>query len=331
MKRALITGITGQDGSYLAELLLQKGYSVYGVVRLSRTYGFENIKGILDRITLLDADLLEHTSLTALLEDVEPDEVYNLGSLSYVPTSWKMPVLMAEINAVGVGRILEAIRCVNPKIRFYQASSSEMFGAVKEVPQNEDTPFNPVNPYAVAKVYGHHITRIYREAYGLNACSGILFNHESPRRGLQFVTRKVTRGVAQIKLGQAKEICLGNLEAKRDWGYSPDYVEAIWMMLQQRKPDDYVIATGKTRSVEELLDCAFSYIRRPWREHVRIDPKMKRPVDVNLLVGDASKAKQHLNWSPKKTFQEMIWEMVEADIRDLTDNRQGMSPISTAG
>lgn len=319
MKRALIVGITGQDGSYLAEFLLKKGYQVFGLVRMSRVYGFDNIKQILDKVTLYDADLTEFTSLLRILEEIKPDEVYNLGSLSFVPTSWHTPILIGEINALGVTRLLEAIRCLNPKIKFYQASSSEMFGHVRQTPQNEETPLNPVSPYAVAKTYGYFIAHTYREAYDIPATCGILFNHESPRRGLEFVTRKITHGVAKIKLGLAKEIPLGNIEAKRDWGYSPDYVEAMWMMLQQPKADDYVIATGKTHSVKELLECAFNHIGRPWKEYVRIDPKFQRPTDLDLLVGDAGKAKKILKWEPKKTFQEMIQEMVEADIQRLKD------------
>lgn len=314
MSRALITGITGQDGSYLAEFLLRKGYQVSGLARFSHPNSFENIKGISDQLTLYDADLLEHTSLLKLLEETKPDEVYNLASISFVPTSWQTPILIAEVNAVGVTRLLEAIRLVNPKIKFYQASSSDMFGDVEVSPQNEKTPFRPVSPYAVAKVYAHHMTQTYRKAFGIAACGGILFNHESPRRGLQFVTRKITHGAAKIKLKLAKEIRLGNLEARRDWGYSPDYVEAMWMMLQQPEPDDYVIATGKTHSVRELLECAFNYIQNPWQEYVRIDPKLQRPNDSNLLVGDAGKARENLGWAPKKSFQDMIGEMIEADL-----------------
>lgn len=319
MKKALIVGVTGQDGSYLAEFLLKKGYQVFGLVRMARVHGFDNIRQILDQIRLYDADLLEYTSLFRLLEEIGPDEVYNLGSLSFVPTSWHTPILIGEVNALGATRLLEAIRCVNPKIKFYQASSSEIFGHVRATPQNEETPLNPVSPYAVAKAYAHFIAHTYREAYGIPATCGILFNHESPRRGLEFVTRKVTHGVAKIKLGLAREIAIGNIEAKRDWGYSPDYVEAMWMMLQQSKADDYVIATGVPHSVKELLECAFNHIGRPWKEHVRIDPALHRPTDLDLLVGDASKARRVLKWAPRKTFQEMIQEMVEADIRGLQD------------
>jgi len=315
MKRALITGITGQDGSYLAEFLLKKGYKVFGLARFSRSSSFENIKDIAKDITLFDADLLEITSLHRLVEETQPDEVYNLGSISFVPTSWHTPVLIAEVNAVSVARLLEVLRTVNPKIKFYQASSSEMFGHAVQTPQNENTPLRPISPYAVAKVYGHHIAQTYREAYGIGACCGMLFNHESPRRGLQFVTRKVTHTVAKIHLGLANEIQLGNLEAKRDWGYAPDYVEAMWMMLQQPEADDYVIATGKTHSIKDLLECAFGFIKRPWQEYVHVDPSLLRPTDLEALVGDATKAKQKLNWVPKKTFQEMICEMIEADLK----------------
>lgn len=314
MKRALITGITGQDGSYLAESLLKKGYQVFGLVRFSRVNGFENIKGILDRITLYNADLLEYASLAKLLEEVQADEIYNLASISFVPQSWRTPLLVGEINALGAIRLLEAVRAVHPKTQFYQASSSEMFGQSKFSPQNENTPLCPVSPYAAAKVYAHHMAQTYRMAYGIPVCCGILFNHESPRRGLEFVTRKVARGVAMIKLGLAKELFLGNIDAQRDWGYSPDYVEAMWRMLQQPEPDIYVIATGKTRSVKELLETAFAYLQRPWQDYVRMDPKLQRPTDLNSLVGDAGKARNKLNWAPKKPFKEMIWEMIEADL-----------------
>ncbi len=317
MKRVLITGITGQDGSYLAEFLLKKDYQVFGLARFSRTGSFENIRTILPDIKLYDADLIEYTSLVKIIEQCRPDEVYNFASVSFVPSSWHTPVLAAEVNAVGVTRLLDAICMVNSKIKFYQASSSEMFGHVVESPQNESTPFRPISPYAVAKLYAHHITQTYREAYKIPASCGIAFNHESPRRGPNFVTRKVTRGAAEIKLGISKELRMGNLEAKRDWGYAPDYVEAMWLMLQQPEPDDYVIATGKTHSVEELLECAFSYIERPWQEHVRQDPKLYRPTDLHLLLGDATKIKQKLNWAPKKSFEAMIHEMVEHDLSRL--------------
>lgn len=320
MKKALITGITGQDGSYLAELLLEKGYQVFGLARFSRRGSFENIHTIRDAITLFDADLLEYTCLERLMETIQPDEVYHLGSISFVPTSWQTPILIGEVNALGTTRLLEAIRCVNPKIKFYQASSSEMFGHAKESPQNENTPFNPVSPYAVAKAYAHFIAHTYRKAYGIPAACGILFNHESPRRGLEFVTRKVTQGVAKIKLGLAKELTLGNIEAKRDWGYSPDYVEAMWLILQQPEADDYVIATGQTHSVRELVEVAFHCIGHPWQEYIRIDPNLLRPNDLDLLVGDSRKARRVLNWAPKKSFEAMIQEMVEADIRRLKGN-----------
>lgn len=317
MKRALITGITGQDGSYLAELLLQKHYQVFGLVRFSRTNNYENLQGIREVLTLLDADLLESAALIKIIEQADPDEVYHLGALSFVPTSWQTPILAAEANALSTTRLLEAIRIVNPKIKFYQASSSEMFGNATESPQNERTPFHPNNPYGVGKVYSHLITQTYREAYGIPASCGILFNHESPRRGPEFVTRKITQGVAKIKLGLSKEIRLGNLEAKRDWGYAPDYVAAIWKMLQQPEPDNYVIATGKARSIKDLLECAFSYIQSPWQEYVRVDPKLHRTTDINQLVGDAGKAKKKLGWVPQKSFQDMIVEMIEADLRRL--------------
>lgn len=321
MKKAFITGITGQDGSYLAEFLLQKGYQVFGLARFAHVGSFENIQGIRDAITLFDADLLEYTSLERLIETTQPEEVYHLGAISFVPTSWQTPVLIGEVNALGTTRLLEAIRRVNPKIKFYQASSSEMFGHAKVSPQNENTPFNPVSPYAVAKVYAHFIARTYRKAYGIPAVCGILFNHESPRRGLEFVTRKVTQGAAKIKLGLAKELTLGNIEAKRDWGYSPDYVEAMWLILQQPEADDYVIATGQTHSVRELVEVAFHAIKHPWQEYVRIDPKLFRPTDLNCLVGDSRKARKILKWAPKKSFEAMIQEMVEADIRRLRGDK----------
>jgi GDPmannose 4,6-dehydratase len=286
-KRALITGITGQDGSYLAELLLEKGYDVHGMVRRSSTENFERIDHLTDRITLIQADLLDPTSLVEALEEARPTEVYNLGAQSFVPTSWKQPVLTAEFTAVGVTRLLEAVRRVDPDIRFYQASSSEMFGKVREVPQNEQTPFYPRSPYGVAKVYGHFITVNYRESYGLFAVSGILFNHESPRRGLEFVTRKISDGVARIKLGLADELRLGNLDAKRDWGYAGDYVEAMWLMLQQAEPEDFVIATGEEHSVREFADIAFEHAGLSMDAHVVVDPQFLRPAEVDHLVGDA--------------------------------------------
>jgi len=317
-KKALITGITGQDGSYLAELLLEKGYDVYGMVRRSSTENFERIDHLTDRITLIQADLLDPTSLVEALEVAQPAEVYNLGAQSFVPTSWKQPVLTAEFTAVGVTRLLEAIRRVDPDIRFYQASSSEMFGKVREVPQNEETPFYPRSPYGVAKVYGHFITVNYRESYGLFAVSGILFNHESPRRGLEFVTRKISDGVARIKLGLADELRLGNLDAKRDWGYAGDYVEAMWLMLQADEPEDYVVATGKEHSVREFVEIAFDHIGLDLDQHVVIDAEFLRPAEVDHLVGDARKARERLGWEPRVSFRELAELMVDADVERLT-------------
>jgi GDPmannose 4,6-dehydratase len=316
-KRALITGITGQDGSYLAELLLDKGYEVYGMVRRSSTENFDRIAHVADRITLLQADLLDQSSLVEALEEARPNELYNLGAQSFVPTSWKQPVLTAEFTAVGVTRLLEAVRRVDPDIRFYQASSSEMFGKVREVPQNERTPFYPRSPYGVAKVYGHFITVNYRESYGLYAVSGILFNHESPRRGLEFVTRKISDGVARIKLGLADEVRLGNLDAKRDWGYAGDYVEAMWLMLQASEPEDYVIATGEQHSVQEFADLAFAHAGLDSKQYVKTDPKFLRPAEVDHLVGDAAKARGQLGWQPRVTFQELVELMVDADLERL--------------
>lgn len=317
MPSALITGITGQDGSYLAELLLEKGYDVYGVVRRASTESFERIEHLRDRITLIQADLLDQSSMVAALQQSEPDEVYNLAAQSFVPTSWSQPVLTAEFTAVGVTRLLEALRHVNPKIRFYQASSSEMYGRVREVPQGEQTPFYPRSPYGVAKVYGHYITVNYRESYDLFACSGILFNHESPRRGLEFVTRKVTDGVARIKAGLTDTLSLGNLDAKRDWGFAGDYVEAMWLMLQQDEPDDYVVATGETNTVERLVDLAFARAGLDRDEHVRIDPAFIRPAEVDLLIGDPSHAKEKLGWQPKVDFEGLVNMMVDADLERL--------------
>jgi GDPmannose 4,6-dehydratase len=314
-KRVLITGITGQDGSYLAEFLLKKGYAVVGMARRSSTDPFERIEHVRDLIDLRQADLLDQSSLIHLLEEVRPHEIYNLASQSFVPTSWEQAVLTAEFTAVGVTRLLEAIRLVDPGIRFYQASTSEMFGKAQEVPQNEKTPFYPRSPYGVAKLYGHWITVNYRESYGLFACSGILFNHESPRRGREFVTRKVTDGVARIKHGLATELCLGNLDARRDWGYAGDYVEAMWLMLQQESPDDFVIATGETHSVLELVETAFARAGLDWRQHVVDDPKLRRLAEVDLLQGDASKAKRVLGWQPKVGFRDLIEMMVDADLR----------------
>ncbi len=313
--RAIITGITGQDGSYLAEFLLAKGYEVYGMVRRASTENFERIEPIRDRVHLEQADLLDEMSLITLLEKVKPREVYNLAAQSFVPTSWRQPVLTAEFDAVGVTRLLEAIRLVDESIRFYQASSSEMFGKVRATPQTELTPFHPRSPYGVAKVYAHYITVNYRESYGIFACSGILFNHESPRRGKEFVSRKVTDGVARIAAGAATELKLGNLEAQRDWGFAGDYVEAMWLMLQQPEPDDYVVATGETHTVRELAEIAFRRVGRDWREFVREDPSLKRPAEVDLLIGDASKARRVLGWQPKVGFTELVEMMVDADAR----------------
>ena len=317
MPKALITGVTGQDGSYLAELLLSKGYEVVGVVRRTSHHSYERIEHLLDRIEVVAADLLDQHSLTVVLQDTQPDEVYNLAAQSYVPTSWTQPVLTGEFTALGVTRILEAIRLVHPRAKFYQASSSEMFGRVTETPQRETTPFYPRSPYGVAKVYGHWITVNYRESYNLYAVSGILFNHESPRRGIEFVTRKVTDGVARIKLGLAKEILLGNLDARRDWGYAGDYVEAMWRMLQQPSPQDYVVGTGHTHSVRDLVDAAFGHVGLDWRKYVKSDPRFMRPAEVDLLQADPSKAKRELGWSPTVKFGELVAMMVDADLERL--------------
>ncbi|HEY7003490.1 MAG TPA: GDP-mannose 4,6-dehydratase [Gaiellaceae bacterium] len=317
-RRALITGVTGQDGSYLAEFLLEQDYEVFGMVRRASTESYERIAHIVDGITLVQADLLDPASLTSALEEAEPTEVYNLAAQSFVPTSWRQPVLTAEFTAVGVTRLLEAIRRVNPDIRFYQASSSEMFGKVRGVPQNELTPFYPRSPYGVAKAYGHFITVNYRESYGLFAVSGILFNHESPRRGLEFVTRKITDGVARIKLGLAKELRLGNLDAKRDWGFAGDYVRAMWLMLQHEEADDFVIATGDPRSVQEFVDAAFGHVGLDPAEHVVIDPEFLRPAEVDQLVGDASKAAEKLGWRPDVSFEGLVQMMVDADLERLS-------------
>ncbi len=319
MKKALITGITGQDGSYLAELLIAKGYEVYGMVRRSSTENFGRIEHIRDKIKLLQADLLDQFSIISAVKESNPDEIYNLAAQSFVPTSWDQPVLTGEFTALGVTRILEAIRHVNKQIRFYQASSSEMFGKVMEVPQKETTPFYPRSPYGVAKVYGHYITVNYRESYDIFASSGILFNHESPRRGLEFVTRKVTYNAVKIKLGLGDSISLGNLDAKRDWGFAGDYVEAMYLMLQQEKPDNYVIATGETHTVEELVKTAFDYLNLDWKKYVKIDPKFIRPAEVELLIGDSAKAKNELGWSPKYSFEELVKMMVDADYKLLKD------------
>jgi GDPmannose 4,6-dehydratase len=319
MKKAIITGITGQDGSYLAEWLLGKGYAVHGLVRRASTENFERIAPLEDRITLHQADLLDQLSIIDVFRAVRPDEVYNLAAMSFVPTSWSQPVLTGEFTAIGVTRVLEAIRLLDPRgIRFYQASSSEMFGKVQETPQRETTPFYPRSPYGVAKVYGHWITVNYRESYGMFCCSGILFNHESPRRGREFVTRKVTDGVARIKLGLAKELRLGNLDAKRDWGFAGDFVKAMWMMLQQNRPDDYVIATGESHSVRELVSTAFACVDLDWRKYVVQDPALTRPAEVDVLVGDRSKAERVLGWKPEVAFEGLIDMMVKADLERLS-------------
>jgi GDPmannose 4,6-dehydratase len=314
-RRALITGITGQDGSYLAELLLEKGYTVYGMVRRASSDHFARIAHLQDRIQLREGDLLDQLSLITLLHETEPHEVYNLAAQSFVPTSWEQPILTSEATALGVTRMLEAIRVVDRSIKFYQASSSEMFGKVRESPQDEKTPFYPRSPYGVAKVYGHYITVNYRESYGLFAVSGILFNHESPRRGRQFVTRKVSHGAARIKLGLASELKLGNLEAKRDWGFAGDYVEAMWLMLQQPTPDDFVIATGETHSVRELCQVAFARAGLDWERHVIVDKTHVRPAEVDYLIGDAGKARRVLGWAPKVSFRNLVEMMVDADVK----------------
>jgi len=313
-KVALVTGITGQDGSYLAEFLLSKGYKVYGVVRRSSTINFERLAHLQDKIELLSGDLLDQNSLISALKQCEPQEVYNLASQSFVPTSWNQPVLTGEFTALGVTRMLEAVRVVNPRIRFYQASSSEMFGMVRESPQNEKTPFYPRSPYGVAKLYGHWITVNYRESYDLFACSGILFNHESPRRGFEFVSRKVTYGAARIKLGVQKKLKMGNLDAERDWGFAGDYTQAMWMMLQQEKPQDYVIATGVTHSVRQLLEVAFGHLGLDYREYVETDPACLRPAEIYHLRGDYTKAAREFGWQPAVAFQELIKMMVNADM-----------------
>jgi GDPmannose 4,6-dehydratase len=317
--RALVTGITGQDGSYLAELLLEKGYHVVGVVRRASTESFERIAHLHGRIELRQADLLDQLSLIDVLKTVRPTEIYNLAAMSFVPTSWQQPVLTAEFDAIGVTRMLEATRLVAPEARFYQASSSEMFGKVRETPQRETTPFHPRSPYGVAKVYGHYITVNYRESYDLFACSGILFNHESPRRGREFVTRKVSEGVARIALGQATELTIGNLDARRDWGFAGDYVDAMWRMLQQPAADDYVVATGEAHSVRELIETAFAVVGIDWQRHVRQDPALLRPAEVEHLIGDAAKARRELGWSPRVGFAELVEMMVRADLDRLRE------------
>ncbi|HOT81619.1 MAG TPA: GDP-mannose 4,6-dehydratase [Microthrixaceae bacterium] len=324
-KRALITGITGQDGSYLAEFLLDQGYEIFGMVRRSSTVTFERIAHLQDRITVVFADLLDQASMIEVLKTYEPDEVYNLAAQSFVPTSFSQPVLTGEVTALGVTRILDAIRLVNPGIRFYQASSSEMFGKVVEVPQRETTPFYPRSPYGVAKLYGHWITINYRESYDLHASSGILFNHESPRRGIEFVTRKISYGVARIKLGQQQELRLGNLEAQRDWGFAGDYVKAMWAMLQQDEPDDYVVSTGETHSVREFCEIAFDQAGLDWNDFVVVDEKFFRPAEVDLLIGDPAKANKVLGWEAETSFDQLVRMMVDADLDFLQGKLKGIS------
>jgi len=321
-KRAIITGITGQDGSYLAELLLEQGYQVVGVVRRLSAPNFWRIEHLLDRVELRPADLLDQLSLVRLIDDVRPHELYNLAAMSFVPASWDQPLLTAEFNSLGVMRMLEAIRQVDPSIRLYQASSSEMFGKVREVPQTELTPFHPRSPYGVSKTFGHYITVNYRESYGLFACSGMLFNHESPRRGLEFVTRKVTDGVARIKLGLAGKVALGNLDACRDWGFAGDYVRAMWLMLQQDQPDDFLVASGMAHSVRELAELAFAHVGLDWRQYVVVDPKLLRPAEVDHLIGNAGKARRVLGWEPTVDFKALIAMMVDADIERVSKNPQ---------
>ena len=317
VRRALITGVTGQDGSYLAEFLLDKGYEVFGMVRRSSTVTFERVAHIQDRITLVPGEMLDEVSIINVLRECKPDELYNLAAQSFVQTSFSQPVFTGEATALGVTRVLDAIRFVNPEIRFYQASSSEMFGKVRESPQNELTPFHPRSPYGVAKVYGHWIAVNYRESYGLHASSGILFNHESPRRGLEFVTRKVTHGAARIAVGLGREVRLGNLDAQRDWGFAGDYVRAMWLMLQQDQPDDFVIATGQTHSVRELCEVAFARVGLHWEDHVAVDERFLRPAEVDVLVGDATKAHTTLGWEPKIDFVQLVEMMVDADLATL--------------
>ena len=317
-KRALITGITGQDGSYLAELLLEQGYEVFGLTRRLSASNYWRIEHLLDRLTLIPGDLLDQLSLIRVIDRVRPHELYNLAAMSFVPASWDQPMLTGEFNSQGVTRVLEAVRHVDPGIRVYQASSSEMFGKVREVPQRESTPFYPRSPYGVSKVFAHYITVNYRESYNLFAVSGILFNHESPRRGLEFVTRKVTDGVAKIKLGMAHSLSLGNLDAHRDWGFAGDYVRAMWLMLQQPTPDDYVIATGEAHSVQELVEIAFDHAGLDWKQYVKLDPSLIRPAEVDHLIGDASRAKTELGWAPTVTFDGLVRKMVDADLARLT-------------
>jgi len=328
-KRAIITGITGQDGSYLAELLLSKGYEVVGTVRRSSAPNFWRVQHILNRLTIWPADLLDQLSILRLVDEVRPHELYNLAAMSFVPASWDQPMLTAEFNAQGVTRVLEAIRQVDPSIKIYQASSSEMFGKVRQVPQNEETPFYPRSPYGVSKVFAHYITVNYRESYDLFAVSGMLFNHESPRRGLEFVTRKVTDGVARIKHGLTDSLSLGNLDAHRDWGFAGDYVRAMWLMLQQDRPEDYVISTGVSQSVRDLVELAFGHAGLDWRKHVRLDPKLIRPAEVEHLIGDCSKAKAQLGWSPSVDFKRLVGMMVDADLERVAAAPQLADRLST--
>src|SRR2546427_4667594 len=328
-KRVLITGITGQDGSYLAELLLEKGYEVVGMMRRSSAANLWRIQHIVDRITLRPADLLDQLSLLRLIDDVRPHELYNLAAMSFVPASWDQPMLTGEFNAQGVTRILDAVRRVDPSIRFYQASSSEMFGKVRETPQTELTPFYPRSPYGVSKVFAHYITVNYRESYNMFAVSGMLFNHESPRRGLEFVTRKVTDGVARIKLGLQDSLSLGNLDAHRDWGFAGDYVDAMWRMLQQDRPEDFVIATGVSHSVRELIEIAFGHAGLEWQKHVRLDPTLIRPAEVEHLIGDATKARMQLGWAPSVDFAGLVKMMVDADVRRVSEAPQSADRLST--
>jgi GDPmannose 4,6-dehydratase len=321
-KRALITGITGQDGSYLAEFLLQQGYEVIGMVRRTSTVNFERIRQFQEKVTLVTGDLADEVSLISLLREHRPGEVYNLAAQSFVQTSWSQPVFTGETTAIGVTRMLDAVRLVDPEIRFYQASSSEMFGKVVEVPQKETTPFYPRSPYGVAKVYGHWITVNYRESYNMFACSGILFNHESPRRGLEFVTRKISNAVARIKLGYDEELRLGNLDSQRDWGFAGDYVEAMWLMLQQDKPEDYVVATGETHSVREFCELAFGHVGLNYKDYVVIDERFMRPAEVDLLIGDPAKARAELGWKPKTTFPDLVRMMVDADLQLLKEQNR---------
>jgi GDPmannose 4,6-dehydratase len=319
-KRVIITGITGQDGSYLAELLLENGYEVYGMVRRSSAPNLWRIQHLLDRVTLKPADLLDQLSLIRLIDEVRPHELYNLAAMSFVPASWDQPMLTGEYNSQGVTRLLDAVRQVDPTIRFYQASSSEMFGKVREIPQRETTPFYPRSPYGVSKVFAHYITVNYRESYNMFAVSGMLFNHESPRRGLEFVTRKVTDGVARVKLGLTNTVSIGNLDAQRDWGFAGDYVRAMWLMLQREKPEDYVIATGVSHSVRQLIEIAFTHVGLQWQDHVRVDPALLRPAEVEHLLGDATKAREQLNWKPEVDFTRLVEMMVDADLERLSSS-----------